>query len=117
MLIEEVQTDTQVTVFGMKKNAELVDEGTSLAAKSGDAIKGIISSMEESSQAVRQIALSAQQQTSGADQVSKAMVGINAVVKQSVAGTEQSMRSAKDLAAMAEQLKSSIAQFKVKEEA
>jgi len=115
-LIEDIQADTQVTVSGMKNNAELVDEGSALAARSGDAIKAIISSMEESSQAIRQIALSAQQQTSGAGQISKTMAGINAVVKQSVAGTEQSIRSAKDLAAMAEQLKSSIGQFKIKEE-
>lgn len=116
VLIEEIQADTQETVYGMKESTSLVDEGTSRATSSGDAIKMISFSIEKSAQSVKQIALAAQQQTTGAAQVSRTMADVNAVVKQGMAGTEQSLRSAKDLAAMAEQLKASMAQFRIREQ-
>ena len=116
VVIEEIQEDTQDTVNGMEESALLVDEGTRIVVQADNAIKEINASIEKSAQSVKQISLAAQQQTTGASQVSKTMTELNTVIKQSAAGTEQSLRSAKDLAAMAEQLKVSMALFKVREQ-
>ena len=113
-LIEEIQNDTQDTVTDVEKNIRLVEQGSGLAGRAGESIKDIIASIEESAASVKQIAFSAQQQTSGTEQVSDSMVEINVSLKETMAGTEQSMQAARELAAMAEQLKSGIAMFKVR---
>ncbi len=113
-LIEEIQSETLDTVAGMEENTKLVEEGSLLAGKSGEAIKEIIESIGGSSRSIKQITLSTQQQTTGTAQVAQTMAGIDTAVKQTMASTEQSMRSARDLAAMAEQLKRSVAQFKIR---
>jgi methyl-accepting chemotaxis protein len=64
-------------------------------------------------QSAKEISLSSQQQTSGSEEISKAMTGIDEIMRQSASGAKQSAASARELSQLAEELKTTIAQFKI----
>jgi methyl-accepting chemotaxis protein len=114
-LIKGIQQDTSSAVMSMEESTKETEKGTSLAQEAGKSLKEIVGAFEHVAQSAKEIALANQQQTSGSEQISKAMVGIDQIMKLSAAGAKQSTESARQLASLAEELKKAVAQFKLGE--
>ena len=101
-ILGEVQKATQSAVLATEegmKSAETVEE---LAGRSGESIRLLSESLEESAQAGHQILATAQEQSAGVDQVAMAMDNIRQVSAASMAATRQLERAARDLYALAQ---------------
>jgi len=68
-----------------------------LSGKVGEAIRALADSIEEAARAATQIAVSAQQQLVGMDQVALALQNIEQASAQNVASTKQTERAAQNL--------------------
>jgi methyl-accepting chemotaxis protein len=82
--------------------------GADVAGKTGDNIKRLATALRDSSQAAKQIAMVAQQQDHGIDQVLKAMNEIYLASEETMASTQRVANEAKALNDVARRLESSV---------
>lgn len=107
-LIKGIQQDTSGCVMSMEESTKETEKGSSLVQEAGKAIKELVSSFEHVAQSAKEILLASQQQMSGATQISKGMMGIDDIMKQSAAGAKQSTESARELVTLADEFKKII---------
>jgi methyl-accepting chemotaxis protein len=79
----------------------------------GDSIRGLAESIDEAARAATQIAVSAQQQLAGMDQVVLAMQSIEQASVQNVASTRQTESAAQNLHNLGQRLKQLVEQFQL----
>ncbi|MBI5511638.1 MAG: methyl-accepting chemotaxis protein [Deltaproteobacteria bacterium] len=103
-ILGEVQKVVRQVVKATEDGSAKVDEGVKLSGVAGENIDKLAHTMVESSQAAKQIAMSARQQSVGFDQVSKAMGNIAQATTESVAAVRQLESAARDLRGLAERL-------------
>jgi methyl-accepting chemotaxis protein len=84
------------------------EQGAQVAAATGEAIKRLATALKSSSSAAREIAVVAQQQDHGIDQVLKAMNEIYLATQETMASTQQVAGEAKSLNDLAQTLKKSV---------
>jgi methyl-accepting chemotaxis protein len=94
-------------------SADQVDAGVALVGDSGQALDRIAARVAEISELVATIASSANQQSSGLQQVNIAVSEMDGVTQQNAAMVEQSTAAARSLASEAEELARSIARFQL----
>jgi methyl-accepting chemotaxis protein len=92
-------------------SAEQIGVGARLVTDAGEALARIIARVGEISTLVAQIAESARQQSTGLEQVTRAVADMDQVTQQNAAMVEQTTAAARGLAAEAEQLAEEIARF------
>jgi methyl-accepting chemotaxis protein len=90
-----------------------VDDGMNLTGKAGDTIQQLARSISDSASAAQQIVASAQQQTTGMEQIALAMDNINQATMQNLASIRQAENSAQDLSGVAKQLEGLISRYKL----
>jgi methyl-accepting chemotaxis protein len=76
-------------------------------------LKRIAVLTEKTAELAMQISGAVQQQRTASEQVVQTMGEVSEVARQSAIGSQESLRSAKDLADMANELKSMISEFKL----
>ena len=98
-----------------KSSAEIIAlaEKTLTAAESaGDKISSVVPNIQETSQLIDEISTACREQTSGADQISQAIVQLDSVVQQNAAVSEELAAKAEELASHAQLLVKDISRFK-----
>lgn len=90
-----------------------VDRGVELVGNAGEALKSIFASVSDISDHVSDIAASAQEQSSGLDDINSSMGLLDQVTQQNVAMFEETTAASKALSMASEDLASTVAQFKV----
>ncbi|MNN45049.1 Methyl-accepting chemotaxis protein (MCP) signaling domain protein [compost metagenome] len=90
-----------------------MESGYERAQVSGEAIRTLSSSIEESSEMGLQIAVTSQQQMIGMDQIGTAMENIRQASQDNVGGTRQVDLAARNLHQLGLKLKGLAAQFKL----
>ncbi|MDO8696944.1 MAG: hypothetical protein Q7J74_07535, partial [Pseudomonas sp.] len=90
-----------------------VESGYQRAELSGEAIRTLGNSVEESSEVALQIAATSQQQMIGMDQIGSAMESIRQASQDNVGGTRQVDLAARNLHQLGLKLKSLAGQFKL----
>jgi methyl-accepting chemotaxis protein len=113
--LSEIQHATNAAVMATEEGTKGVDFGVKLTQQAGDTIQLLDSSIAESANAAQQIVASAQQQTTGMEQIALAMDNINQATVQNLASTRQAERAAQDLSAVAQQLEGLVARYKLSE--
>jgi twitching motility protein PilJ len=112
-IVKTIQTDTQDAVSAMEKSTQGVVEGAKLSDAAGQALTEIGGVSRELAQLIEGIAQTTQAQAKAAGGVAVSMRNILGVTEQATEGTKRTVASVGELAALARELKSSVANFKV----
>lgn len=112
-ILVDLQKAMNKAVLVAEEGGKVVDKGYHQAELSGETIRSLSESIEESSGAAVQIASSSQQQMVGMDQIALAMENIKQASQDNVAGTRQSEAAARNINELGQALKSQAAQFRL----
>ena len=112
-MIKAIQKETQSAVDAMDEGVQEVERGTEDASRSGQALEEIINQVGDLTSQINQIATAAEQQTATTNEISKSMHQITEVVSDASKSSQDTAGAAKELAAMAEELKRIVAQFRM----
>jgi methyl-accepting chemotaxis protein len=97
----------------IENSVERVTDGTKLVETAGETMAEIVSSVKRVTDIVSEIAAASQEQLSGIEQVSRAVIQMDQVVQQNAALVEESAAAAENLAGQAESLVDSVTRFKL----
>jgi twitching motility protein PilJ len=112
-LVKTIQTDTHEAVASMEQSTANVVQGTELAQNAGEALEAIESVSKHLADLIRNISESASQQANAANNISDTMNVIQEITTQTSAGTNETAASIGNLAELANELRRSVAGFKL----
>lgn len=112
-IVKTIQTDTQDAVTAMEKSTEGVVDGARLSDAAGQALGEIGDVSRRLATLIEEISLTAQAQAQEAGNVASAMEDILSITQQTTEGTKQTAVSVGQLAKLAQELKGSVANFKI----
>lgn len=88
-----------------------INNGNELVGKSGDTMKEIVTSIKRVNDIMAEIAAASAEQSSGLDEVGKAVTQMDEMTQQNAALVEEAAAAAESLLSQAEQLATTVAQF------
>ncbi len=112
-IVKTIQADTQDAVAAMEKSTQGVVEGAKLSDAAGQALSEIDTVTKNLAQLIQQISQATNTQAEATNQVARNMQEILEITRQTTRGTQQTAGSIRDLSAVAQELKSSVAGFKL----
>src|SRR5512135_872785 len=112
-IVKTIQADTQDAVAAMEKSTMGVVEGAKLSDAAGQALTEIDQVTKNLAQLINTISQATHTQASATNKVAQNMQDILEITRQTTRGTQQAAGSIRDLAAVAQELKSSVAGFKL----
>lgn len=112
-LVKAIQTDTIRAVESMEEAMTEVHTGTNLAHDAGRALEKIETVSKSLSQLIQTISESAVEQAEVASKISKMMEIIESIAEQTATGTMTTTESIDNLSVLAQNLKNSVAEFKL----
>jgi twitching motility protein PilJ len=112
-LVKTIQADTNEAVSSMEASTTGVVNGARLAEDAGEALQRIEQVSKEIAGATQTIATQLQAQSQQADSINGSMDVIQKITSQTTEGTEQTTQSIETLAQMSEQLRQTVARFKL----
>ncbi len=114
-LVKTIQTDTNEAVISMEESTAGVVAGAALAEDAGHALEEIESVANQLSDLVQNISSATRQQASAASNISDTMNVIQEITTQTSAGTNETATAIANLAQLANDMKKSVAGFKLPE--
>jgi len=112
-LVKGIQSDTKEAVASMESSTSGVVQGAQLAQNAGQALEQIENVSKHLADLIRNISDSARQQASAAGNISDTMNVIQEITTQTSAGTNETAASIGNLAELANELRRSVAGFKL----
>ena len=112
-LVKAIQTDTQDAVAAMERSTQGVVEGARLSDNAGTALSEIDSVSRRLADLIEQISSAASKEAEQANQVASNIQHIFAVTEQTGESTRSTANQVRDLARMADELRQSVARFKI----
>jgi twitching motility protein PilJ len=112
-IVRTIQTDTQDAVAAMERSTQGVVEGARLSDAAGAALADIDRVTRELSDLIRRISEEALREASNANEVANNIQHIFAVTEQTSEGTRSTAHIVRELSRSAEELRASVARFKV----
>lgn len=111
--IEAIQNDTQNASNSMQEAIVIIDTGKEATDRTETVLADIILSINSALDMISQIATASEQQSSGAEQITKNVDAISSVTQQSAAAAEEMASAANQLNREAELLHNLVGQFSV----
>ncbi|MEO7150714.1 MAG: methyl-accepting chemotaxis protein [Burkholderiaceae bacterium] len=112
-LVKTIQTDTQDAVGAMERSTQGVVEGTRLSDAAGTALGEIDRVSRRLAELIEQISSEALKEAASANVVAENIQHIFAVTEQTGDGTRSTARMVRELSRTADDLKQSVARFKI----
>ncbi len=112
-IVKTIQTDTQDAVSAMEKSTQGVVEGAKLSDNAGQALAEIGEVSRKLATLIETISQTTQTQAKAAGDVAVSMRNILGITEQATEGTKRTAQSVGQLATLAKDLKSSVANFKL----
>ena len=112
-LVKTIQTDTKEAVISMEQSTSNVVAGAKLAEDAGQALSEIEGVSTQLSDLINNISDTAHQQAGAASNISETMNVIQEITTQTSAGTNETATSIGNLAELANELRKSVAGFKL----
>jgi len=112
-LVKAIQTDTQDAVGAMERSTQGVVEGAKLSDNAGTALSEIDRVSRRLAELIEQISQSASREAESANVVAANIQHIFAVTEQTGEGTRETAKQVRELSHMAEELRQSVARFKI----
>ncbi|MDN3516101.1 methyl-accepting chemotaxis protein [Aquisalimonas lutea] len=115
-LVKTIQTDTNEAVISMEQSTAGVVSGAHQAEEAGEALREIESTSQQLAGLIQNISEAARQQAEAASNISDTMNVIQEITSQTSAGTNETATSIGNLADLANELRESVAGFKLPEQ-
>jgi twitching motility protein PilJ len=112
-LVKTIQTDTQDAVAAMERSTQGVVEGAKLSDNAGTALSEIDRVSRQLARLIEDISDSASREAVSANEVAGNIQHIFAVTEQTGEGTRTTVDQVRELSRMAEELRQSVARFKI----
>ncbi|MDM7948661.1 methyl-accepting chemotaxis protein [Hydrogenophaga sp.] len=112
-LVKAIQTDTQDAVAAMERSTQGVVEGAKLSDNAGGALTEIDRVSRRLAELIEQISSATSREAEQANEVAGNIQHIFAVTEQTGEGTRSTAQQVRELSAMAEELRQSVARFKI----
>ena len=112
-LVKAIQTDTQDAVAAMERSTQGVVEGARLSDSAGTALSEIDLVSRRLADLIEQISTSTSHEATMANEVAENIQHIFAVTEQTGEGTRSTAQQVRELSHMAEELRQSVARFKI----
>ena len=112
-LVKAIQSDTSEAVASMEKSTAEVVAGAQLAHDAGQALEAIETVSKHLAELIQRISDSARQQANAATNISDTMNVIQEITTQTSAGTNETAASIGNLAELANELRNSVAGFRL----
>jgi twitching motility protein PilJ len=112
-LVRTIQADTNEAVTSMESSTAEVVSGAKLAEEAGEALQRIEQVSQEIARVTVSIAAGAESQSGEANAIDDTMSVIQEITNQTAEGTAQTSRSIETLALMADELRQTVARFKL----
>ena len=112
-LVKAIQTDTQDAVAAMERSTQGVVEGARLSDNAGTALSEIDRVSRRLAELIEQISDTTSREASMATTVADSIQHIFAVTEQAGEGTRATAAQVRELSRMAEELRQSVARFKI----
>jgi methyl-accepting chemotaxis protein len=112
-LITEIREATHAAKEASDGNKREANEGEKLGGAAMGSVTGILSGIQETSDAARVIHLATQQQRTATEQVVQSMSEIEEVTRQAQSGSRQATGAASELTRLAERMAELVKRFKV----
>ena len=112
-LVKAIQTDTQDAVGAMERSTQGVVDGARLSDNAGTALSEIDRVSRRLAELIEEISQSASREAESANVVAASIQHIFAVTEQTGEGTRATARQVRELSQMAEELRQSVARFKI----
>ena len=114
-LVKTIQTDTNEAVISMEQSTAGVVSGAKQAEEAGEALREIESVSKQLAGLIQNISEASRQQANAAANISDTMNVIQEITSQTSAGTNETATSIGNLADLANDLRNSVAGFKLPE--
>jgi methyl-accepting chemotaxis protein len=115
-IVKSIQGDTYEAVVAMEDSTQEVVSGSRLADEAGQSLQSIYSAVERQAQAIEGIARAASDRAQTSEAVAGAMSRIAEITRQTNTATQDAASSVSYLAELAEQLRASVAAFRLPED-
>ncbi|HZX32034.1 MAG TPA: methyl-accepting chemotaxis protein [Rhodocyclaceae bacterium] len=112
-IVKTIQTDTQDAVSAMEQSTQGVVEGARRSDAAGQALAEIGQVSRDLAGLIEQISSATHEQSESATRVAQMMQDILRVTEQTTAGTQRTAEAVDELTGLAQELKGSVAGFKV----
>jgi methyl-accepting chemotaxis protein len=112
-IVKAIQGDTYDAVVAMEDSTQQVVKGTQLADEAGHSLQNIYGAVENQAQMIQGIALAASERKQTAEAVAYAMNQIAEITRQTTIATQDAANNMSYLAELAEQLRGSVATFRL----
>ncbi|MBE7941563.1 MULTISPECIES: methyl-accepting chemotaxis protein [Ramlibacter] len=112
-LVKTIQTDTQDAVAAMERSTQGVVEGAKLSDNAGTALAEIDQVSRRLAELIENISRTAAREADSANVVAGNIQHIFAVTEQTGEGTRSTAQQVRELSRMAEELRQSVARFKI----
>jgi twitching motility protein PilJ len=113
VLVKTIQTDTADAVAAMERSTQGVIEGARLSDNAGTALAEIDRISRQLAELIEEIASQARREADGATTVAQNIQHIFAVTEQTGEGTRSTAQLVRQLSRIAEELRQSVARFKI----
>jgi methyl-accepting chemotaxis protein len=114
-MIKAIQKETKIAVQSMEEGVAEVARGTEDAAKSGDALQGILHQISEVTQQIHQIATAAEEQTATTSEISSNMHKITETFSKVAKASHETTAETNNLNKLSEELQDTVRRFKTRE--
>jgi methyl-accepting chemotaxis protein len=114
-MIKAIQKETKIAVTTMEEGVAEVARGTEEAARSGEALQGILDQIREVTQQINQIATAAEEQTATTSEISSNLLNITDVFTKSTQTAQATSNEAGKLNKLSENLEETVNRFKTRE--
>jgi methyl-accepting chemotaxis protein len=112
-LVKTIQSGTSEAIAAMEESTREVVEGSQLANQAGEALSQIENVSSRLAELIQSISLSAANQARGSEVVSKTMMEISQFTQHTAFSIKESAVSVNNLASLANELRASVASFKL----
>jgi twitching motility protein PilJ len=112
-LVKAIQTDTQDAMAAMERSTQGVIDGARLSDDAGAALTEIDRVARQLAEAIQQVSVAASNEAGQANEVASNIQHIFVVTEQTGEGTRTTASQVRDLARMADELRQSVARFKI----
>jgi twitching motility protein PilJ len=112
-LVKSIQAGTNEAISAMEENNKEAVEGSKLALQAGQSLTEIENVSERLAELIQSISQASRKQTNSSETLSKAMTDISHIIKETTTGIQQSAVTINGLTSLADDLRTSVASFKL----
>ncbi len=112
-LVKSIQVGTNDAISAMESNNKEVVEGSKLALQAGQSLTEIENVSARLADLIQAISQASKKQTLSSETLSQAMTSISSIIGETTSGIQQSAVTVNGLSSLADELRSSVASFKL----